>query len=174
MDKDDLKLVANEKRYRYYQNSSMKHFVPKTYRWTIIHILQCDAKQVHLRSFLYGAEKLTYYGPFTLSQTDGRHYVITNITVCICRTTTEHKTNNDEHQRMPFVPCPSSFSGQGSYVTKADDLTLHFFPTNVFVMRRPTYPSKHTICVEHLYNVGPTSNTLGRHCTNVIHMLCVC
>ena len=25
-----------------------------------------------------------------------------------------------------------------------------------------------------LYNVGPTSKTLGRRCTNVIQMFCVC
>ena len=36
------------------------------------------------------------------------------------------------------------------------------------------YPSKQKTFVEHLYNVGPTSKTLGRHCTNVIQMFCVC
>ena len=35
-------------------------------------------------------------------------------------------------------------------------------------------PSKNKTSVWHLYNVGPTSKTLGQHCTNVIQMLCVC
>ena len=35
-------------------------------------------------------------------------------------------------------------------------------------------PRKHKTFVSHLYNVGPTSETLGRHCTNVIQMFCVC
>ena len=35
-------------------------------------------------------------------------------------------------------------------------------------------PIKHKTFVYHLYNVGPTSSTLVRHCTNVIQMLCVC
>ena len=29
------------------------------------------------------------------------------------------------------------------------------------------FPSKHKTFVYDLYNVGPTSKTLGRHCTNV-------
>ena len=36
------------------------------------------------------------------------------------------------------------------------------------------YPSKHETFVKHLYNFGPTSETLGQHCTNVIQMVCVC
>ena len=35
-------------------------------------------------------------------------------------------------------------------------------------------PSKHKTFVKHLYNVGPTSKMLGRRCTNVIQMFCVC
>ena len=35
-------------------------------------------------------------------------------------------------------------------------------------------PSKHKTFVLHLYNVGPTSKTLGRRCINVIQMFCVC
>ena len=35
-------------------------------------------------------------------------------------------------------------------------------------------PSKHKTFVWHLYNIGPTSKTLDRHCTNVIQMFCVC
>ena len=35
-------------------------------------------------------------------------------------------------------------------------------------------PSKHKTFVEHLYNVGATSQTLGRRCTNVVQMFCVC
>ena len=35
-------------------------------------------------------------------------------------------------------------------------------------------PSMHKTFVWHLYNVGPTSKTLGRRCTNVIQMFCVC
>ena len=38
----------------------------------------------------------------------------------------------------------------------------------------PYYPSKHKTFVLHLCNVGPTSKTLGRRCTNVIQMFCVC
>ena len=34
-------------------------------------------------------------------------------------------------------------------------------------------PSKHKTFVWHLYNVGPTSKTLGRRCINVIQMFCV-
>ena len=34
--------------------------------------------------------------------------------------------------------------------------------------------SKHKTYVQHLYNVGPTSSTLVRHCINVIQMFCVC
>ena len=34
-------------------------------------------------------------------------------------------------------------------------------------------PSKHKTFVSHLYNVGPTSKTLGRRCTNGIQMFCV-
>ena len=34
--------------------------------------------------------------------------------------------------------------------------------------------SKHKTFVEHFYNVGPTSKTLGRRCTLVIQMFCVC
>ena len=34
------------------------------------------------------------------------------------------------------------------------------------------YPSKHKTFVYHLYNVGPTSKTLGRRCTNVIQLFC--
>ena len=33
--------------------------------------------------------------------------------------------------------------------------------------------SKHKTCVQHLYNVGPTSSMLIRHCINVIQMVCV-
>ena len=35
-------------------------------------------------------------------------------------------------------------------------------------------PSKYKTFVWYLYNVGPTSQTLGRLCTNVIQMFCVC
>ena len=35
-----------------------------------------------------------------------------------------------------------------------------------------TLPSAHTAFVWPLYNVGPTSKTLDRHCTNVIQMFC--
>ena len=35
-------------------------------------------------------------------------------------------------------------------------------------------PSKLKTFVWHLYNVGPTSLTLDRHCTNAIQMFCVC
>ena len=35
-------------------------------------------------------------------------------------------------------------------------------------------PSKHTTVVLHLYNVGPTSETLGRRCTNVIQIFSIC
>ena len=34
--------------------------------------------------------------------------------------------------------------------------------------------SKHKTFVLHLYNVGPTSKTLCRRCTNVMQMFCVC
>ena len=37
-----------------------------------------------------------------------------------------------------------------------------------------TRASKHKTFVWHLYNVGPTSKTLGRRCINVIQMFCVC
>ena len=30
------------------------------------------------------------------------------------------------------------------------------------------------IFISHLYNVGPTSKTLGQRCINVIQMFCVC
>ena len=33
--------------------------------------------------------------------------------------------------------------------------------------------SKQRTLVQHLYNVGPTSSTLVRHCTNVVPMFCV-
>ena len=36
----------------------------------------------------------------------------------------------------------------------------------------PSYPSEHWTFVWHLYNVGPTSKTLGRRCTNGIQMFC--
>ena len=36
------------------------------------------------------------------------------------------------------------------------------------------HPSKHKTFVEHSYNVGPASKTLGRCCTNAIQMLFVC
>ena len=36
----------------------------------------------------------------------------------------------------------------------------------------PSYPSEHWTFVWPLYNVGPTSKTLGRRCTNVIQMFC--
>ena len=39
--------------------------------------------------------------------------------------------------------------------------------------REGRIPSKHKTFVEHLYNVGPTSKTLGRRCTNVIQMFYV-
>ena len=35
-------------------------------------------------------------------------------------------------------------------------------------------PTKHTTFVQHLHNVGPTSQTLGLRCKNVIQMICVC
>ena len=35
-------------------------------------------------------------------------------------------------------------------------------------------PSEDKTFVGHLYNVGPTSSTLVRHCINVIQMFCVC
>ena len=35
-------------------------------------------------------------------------------------------------------------------------------------------PSKQKIFVWHLYNVRPTSKTLGRSCINVIQIFCVC
>ena len=35
-------------------------------------------------------------------------------------------------------------------------------------------PGKHKTFLKHLYNAGPTSKTLGRRCTNVIKMFCVC
>ena len=35
-------------------------------------------------------------------------------------------------------------------------------------------PSKHKTFVYYLYNVGSTSSTFVRHCTNVIQMRCVC
>ena len=35
-------------------------------------------------------------------------------------------------------------------------------------------PSEQETFVWHLYKVGPTSKTLGRRCTNVIQMFCVC
>ena len=35
-------------------------------------------------------------------------------------------------------------------------------------------PRKHKTFVKHLYNVGPTSKTLGLHCINVIQMFRVC
>ena len=34
------------------------------------------------------------------------------------------------------------------------------------------YPSKHKTFLYHLYNVGPTSSTLVRHCINVIQKFC--
>ena len=34
-------------------------------------------------------------------------------------------------------------------------------------------PSKHKTFLSHLCNVGPTSKTLGRRCTNVIQMFCL-
>ena len=36
------------------------------------------------------------------------------------------------------------------------------------------HPSKHKIFVQHLYNIGPKSKTLGRHYRNVIQIFCVC
>ena len=33
--------------------------------------------------------------------------------------------------------------------------------------------SKYKTFVQHLYNVGPTSSTLGRRCINVVQMFCV-
>ena len=36
------------------------------------------------------------------------------------------------------------------------------------------HPSKYRIFEYDLYNVGPTSKTLGRRCINVIQMFCVC
>ena len=36
------------------------------------------------------------------------------------------------------------------------------------------HPRKHKTSVEHLYNVGPTSSTLGQYCANVIQMLYKC
>ena len=39
-------------------------------------------------------------------------------------------------------------------------------------LNKHTY--KHKTFVSHLYNVGPTFKTLGRRCTNVIQMFCVC
>ena len=35
------------------------------------------------------------------------------------------------------------------------------------------HPRKHKTFVYHLYNVGPTSKTLGRRCINAIQMFCV-
>ena len=35
-------------------------------------------------------------------------------------------------------------------------------------------PSKHKTFEKQLYNVGPTSKTLGRRCIYVIKMFCVC
>ena len=35
-------------------------------------------------------------------------------------------------------------------------------------------PGKHKTFVQYLYNVGPTSKTLARRCTNVVQMFCVC
>ena len=40
--------------------------------------------------------------------------------------------------------------------------------------KHPEPPSKHKIFIYYLYNVGPTSSTLVRHCINVIKMFCVC
>ena len=38
----------------------------------------------------------------------------------------------------------------------------------------PVVPSRSKTFVYHLYNVGPASKTLGRRCTNVMQMFCVC
>ena len=35
-------------------------------------------------------------------------------------------------------------------------------------------PSKQICIILYLYNVGPTSKTLGRRCTNIIQLFCVC
>ena len=43
-----------------------------------------------------------------------------------------------------------------------------------YQVKRRALPSKHKTFVYHLYNVGPTSKTLGRHCTNVTNVfLCL-
>ena len=68
-------------------------------------------------------------------------------------------------------PSPSNVISAESIIDK------HIIPT---LVQRLVFagscvqPSKHKTFVYHLYNVGPTSKPLGRHCTNGIQMFCVC
>ena len=47
------------------------------------------------------------------------------------------------------------------------------FTILIFIHYKPRIPSKQKTFVQHLYNVGTTSKTLGRRCTNAIQMFCV-
>ena len=61
-------------------------------------------------------------------------------------------------------PCPST-------ITPGKSCLLQWI---LSLTQQDHVPSKHKTFVEHLYNVGPTSKTLGQHRTNVIQMFCVC
>ena len=65
------------------------------------------------------------------------------------------------------------------YTAKMKSIRLPGFepcrPTSRFWSRSEwAIPSKHKTFLWYLYNVGITSKTLGRRCTNVIQMFCVC
>ena len=51
---------------------------------------------------------------------------------------------------------------------------IRWFRNLRFIIYSHGYPSKHKTFVWPLFNVGPTSNTLGRRCTNAIQMFFVC
>ena len=59
------------------------------------------------------------------------------------------------------------------YSTPICPFTQCLTPSAACYMYR-NVPSKHETFLKHLYNVGPTSKTLGRRCANVIQMFCVC
>ena len=63
-----------------------------------------------------------------------------------------------------------------SFGTKWWSLSAHKVSDTTFQCqcKLKRLPSKHKIFVQHFYKVGSTSKTLGRRCTNVIQMFCVC
>ena len=46
----------------------------------------------------------------------------------------------------------------------------HVWLADTSVIRNNVIPSKHTTFVQHWYDIGSTSKTLGRHCINVVQM----